>query len=166
MKNAIELDLSFLIHSKPSPLEHSHQACQMPNIWHLAHQTLLLKFHEMCYMLYNFRTCYSIVSNMRRYGYKCHFRKMIFYSTFFLSSQYLIQCFLSLLTAFSLRLHLSLSLFWPSRHRRSHHADLAIADLATPILPHQETETAQLATDHYPFCDEEELQCEGHSGWK
>ena len=112
MKHAIELDLSFLIHSKPSPLEHSHQVCQMPNIWHLAHQTLLLKFHEMCYMLYNFRTCYSIVSNMRRYGYKCHFRKMIFYSTFFLSSQYLIQCFLSLLTAFSLRLHLSPSLFW------------------------------------------------------
>ena len=53
-------------------------------------------------MFYNFRTCYSTVSNMRRYRHKCHFRKIIFYSTFSLSSQYLIQCFLSLLTVFSL----------------------------------------------------------------
>ena len=84
----------------------------MPNIWHLAHQTLLFKLHEVCYMFYNFRTCYSTVSNMRRYGHKCHFRKIIFYSTFSLFSQYLIQCFLSLLTVFSLHLHLSPSLCW------------------------------------------------------
>ena len=70
--------------------------------WHLAHQILLFKLHEVFYMFYNFRTCYSTVSNMRRYGHKCHFRKIVFYSTFSLSSQYLIQCFLSLLNVFSL----------------------------------------------------------------
>ena len=52
-------------------------------------------------MFYNFRTCYSTVSNMRQYGHKCHFRKIVFYSTFSLSSQYLIQRFLSLFTVFS-----------------------------------------------------------------
>ena len=157
----------------------------MPNIWHLAHQTLLFKLHEVCYMFYNFRTCYSTVSNMRQYGHKCHFQKIVFYSTFSLSSQYLIQCFLSLLTVFSLHLHLSpslcwsFSLFWhvspstslalsvlalspsPISPRRFRHADLA-----TPILPRRETETARLATDHDPLCDEEELQCEGHGGRK
>ena len=43
---------------------------------------------------------------------------------------------------------------------------LAIADLTTPISPRRETETARLATDHDPLCDEEELQCEGHGGRK
>ena len=151
----------------------------MPNIWQLAHQTLLFKFHEVCYMFYNFRTCYSTVSNMRQYGHKCHFQKIVFYSTFSLSSQYLIQCFLSLLTIFSLRLHLSLSLFWHVSLSTSlalsvlalSPRPLTIADLTTPIspssiLPHQETETARLATDHDSLCDEEELQCEGHGGRK
>ena len=55
-------------------------------------------------MFYNFRTCYSTVSNMRRYGQKCHFRIIIFYSIFSLSSQYLIQRFLSLQPMFSLSL--------------------------------------------------------------
>ena len=61
-------------------------------------------------MFYNFRTCYRTISNMRRYGHKCHFRIIIFYSTFSLSSQYLIQRFLSLLTVFSLSSRCSLSL--------------------------------------------------------
>ena len=29
-------------------LEHSHQVCQMPNIWHLAHQTPKTAPHEVC----------------------------------------------------------------------------------------------------------------------
>ena len=29
-------------------LEHSHQMCQMPNIWHLAHQTQKIEHHEVC----------------------------------------------------------------------------------------------------------------------
>ena len=61
-------------------------------------------------MFYNFRTCYSTVSNMRRYGHKCHFRIIIFSSTFSLSSQYLIQRFLSLFIVFSLSNPCSLSL--------------------------------------------------------
>ena len=65
-------------------------------------------------MFYNFRTCYSTVSNMRRYGHKCHFRIIIFYSTFSLSSQYLIQRFLSLLIVFSLSNPCSLSFFFRS----------------------------------------------------
>ena len=65
-------------------------------------------------MFYNFRTYYSTVSNMRRYGHKCHFRILIFYSTFYLSSQYLIQRFLSLLTDFSLQPMFSLSFFFRS----------------------------------------------------
>ena len=47
---------------------------------------------------------------MRRYGHKCHFKIIIFYSTFSLSSQYLIQHFLSLLIVFSLSSRWSLSL--------------------------------------------------------
>ena len=47
---------------------------------------------------------------MRRYGHKCHFKIIIFYSTFSLSSQYLIQRFLSLLIVFSLSSRWSLSL--------------------------------------------------------
>ena len=47
---------------------------------------------------------------MRRYGHKCHFKIIIFYSTFSLSSQYLIQRFLSLLIVFSLSSQWSLSL--------------------------------------------------------
>ena len=39
---------------------------------------------------------------MRWYGHKCHFRIIIFYLTFSLSSQYLIQRFLSLQPMFSL----------------------------------------------------------------
>ena len=52
-------------------------------------------------MFYNFRICYSTVSNMKRYGHKCHFKILVFYSTFSLSSQYLIQRFLSLRPMFS-----------------------------------------------------------------
>ena len=32
-------------------LEHSHQVCQMPNIWHLAHQTPKNPSHEVFYIL-------------------------------------------------------------------------------------------------------------------
>ena len=39
---------------------------------------------------------------MRRYRHKCLTKQLIFYSTFSLSSQYFIQCFLSLLTDLSL----------------------------------------------------------------
>ena len=99
-------------------------------------------------MFYNFRTCYITVSNMRRYGHKCHFRIIIFYSTFSLSSQYLIQRFLSLLIVFSLSNPCSLSCFfrspfltlkstvqWPHRssccHRFSFEDSIAV-DLKMP----------------------------------
>ena len=29
-------------------LEHSHQVCQMPNIWHLTRQTPKTEHHEVC----------------------------------------------------------------------------------------------------------------------
>ena len=140
----------------------------MPNIWHLAHQILLFKLYEVCYMFYNFRTCYSTVSNMRRYGHKCHFRKIIFYSTFSLTSQYLIQCFLSPSTSLALSVLAGLSVYISCSLCSGPFAiaDLAIADLAMPILPRREAETARLATDHDPLCDEEELQCKGHGGRK
>ena len=56
---------------------------------------------------------------MRRYKHKCQIKILIFYSTFSLSSQYLIQLFLSLLTVFSLRPMFSPSFFFRSSPSRS-----------------------------------------------
>ena len=78
-------------------------------------------------MFYNFRTCYSTVSNMRWYGHKCHFRIIIFYSTFSLSS----HCFLSLQPMFSL------SFFFrsPFVTLKSTAIKPPITDQASPIKP-------------------------------
>ena len=108
----------------------------MPNIWHLAHQITKTTLHQFFQISKNLRHGYSTVSNMRRYGDKCYTLFTLF-NPFFLSP--FIRCLSCLSVSFSrslcfgmsLPLHLSLSLFWPSRHRRSHHADLAIVDLAT-----------------------------------
>ena len=109
----------------------------MPNIWHLAHQITKITLHQLFQILKNLRHSYSTVSNMRRYGDKCYTLFTLF-NPFFLSPS--IRCLSCLSVSFShslcsgmsLPLHLSLSLFWPSCHRRSHHADLAIANLASP----------------------------------
>ena len=87
-------------------LEHSHQVCQMPNIWHLTHQTPLVKPHEMFQMCQNFATCYSTVSNMRQYGHQCQ-KYFGLFNYFSLSSH---QISLSpSVTHLSLSLSLSLS---------------------------------------------------------
>ena len=91
-------------------LEHSHQVCQMPNIWHLTHQTPKYEPNKVFQIPKILAHCYSTVSNMRRYGYKCQTKQLIFYSTFSLSSQYFIQHFLSLLTDLSFSNPCSLSL--------------------------------------------------------
>ena len=95
-------------------------------------------------MFYNFATCYNTVSNMRRYGHKCQIKILIFYSTFSLSSQYLIQHFLSLLTDLSLSNPCSLSFFFRSPslilkstvrrpHRSSHRSKIKLPP--SPIKP-------------------------------
>ena len=84
------------------------------------------------------------------------------------------HCFLSPSTSLALSVLVALSvLACLSVHisRSLCSGPLAIADLTTLISPslispRRETETARLATDHDPLCDEEELQCEGHGGWK
>ena len=44
-------DFTSNIIAKLLALEHSHQVCQMPNIWHLAHQTPKNPSHEVFYIL-------------------------------------------------------------------------------------------------------------------
>ena len=43
-------------------LEHYHQMCQMPNIWHLTHQTPIFKVHEMFQISKFFIICLFTVS--------------------------------------------------------------------------------------------------------
>ena len=55
----------------------------MPNIWHLAHQTLKTNHHEVSQMPKILAHCYSTVSNMRRYGRKWQkFILLLFYLLF------------------------------------------------------------------------------------
>ena len=113
-------------------LEHSHQVCQMPNIWHLTHQTPLVKPHEMFQMCQNFATCYSTVSNMRQYGHQC--QKYFGLFNYFSLSSHQISLSLSV-THLSLSLSLSLCVWFS--HRWSHHATPLTttphhADLITP----------------------------------
>ena len=44
--------------------EHPHQVCQMPNFWHLAHQTPISMLYEMFQISNFFATCYNAVSFM------------------------------------------------------------------------------------------------------
>ena len=71
-------------------LEHSHQVCQMPNIWHLTHQTPKYEPNKVFQIPKILAHCYSTVSNMRRYGHKCQTKQLIFYSTFSLSSHWFV----------------------------------------------------------------------------
>ena len=87
-------------------------------------------------MFYNFRTCYSTVSNIRWYEHKCHFRKIVFYSTFSLSSQYLIQCFLSLLTVFTLSDPCSLPLSFSDHLPHPQNNGMATSPIKPPITNH------------------------------
>ena len=90
-------------------------------------------------MFYNFRTCYSTVSNMRQYGHKYHFKITIFYSTFFLSplifnSTFSLSshCLLSLQPMFSLSFFFkSPSLTLKTTVRRPHRSSRLIV-LRTP----------------------------------
>ena len=81
---------------------------------------------------------------MRWYGHKCQIKILIFYSTFSLSSQYLIQRFLSLLIDLSLSSPCSLSFFFRSPslilkstvrrpHRSSHRSSIKLPP--SPIKP-------------------------------
>ena len=81
---------------------------------------------------------------MRWYGHKCRIIILIFYSTFSLSSQYLIQRFLSLLIDLSLSSPCSLSFFFRSPslilksivrrpHRSSHRSSIKLPP--SPIKP-------------------------------
>ena len=86
--------------------------------------------HQLFQISKNLRHGYSTVSNMRRYRHQCQTLFGLF-NSFFLSPR--IRCIsrsLSILISRSLCLAFSPRL-------------LAIADLATPILPRQETKTAQ-----------------------
>ena len=126
-------------------LEHSHQVCQMPNIWHLAHQTTKIDPHEVCQMPKNLAHCYSTVSNMRRYGHQCY-KFFPYFIHFSLSSQHIslrlqhnslslsplwspsLRCslFLSQFHFFlSLRLCTSFSFFFFLRRRFRSEAELA-----------------------------------------
>ena len=135
----------------------------MPNIWHLAHQITKTTLHQLLQISKNLRHGYSTVSNMRRYGEKCYTLFTLFNPFFLSPSIRYLSCLSvsfsrSLCSGMPLPLHLSLSLFWI--------ADLTTPISPSPISPRRETETARLATDHNPLCDEEELQCEGHGGRK
>ena len=93
--------------------EHSHQVCQMPNIWHLAHQTSKVDPHEMCQMPKNLTHRYSTVSNMKRYGHQCY-NFFSYFIHFSLSSLVSVALF-----SFSLSFFLSHSL--PLSVCNSHH---------------------------------------------
>ena len=100
----------------------------MPNIWHLAHQITKTTLHQLFQISKNLRHGYSTVSNMRRYGEKCYTLFTLFNPFFLSPSIRYLSCLSvsfsrSLCFGMSLPLHLSLSLFWPSHHRRSHHAE-------------------------------------------
>ena len=86
----------------------------MPNIWHLTHQTSKYELHKVFQSPKILTHHYSTISNMRRDGYKCQTKILIFYSTFSPSSQYFIQRFFSLFTDLSLSNPCSLSFFFRS----------------------------------------------------
>ena len=104
----------------------------MSNIWHLTHQIPLFKPHEVFQMCQNFATCYSTVSNLRRYEHQC--QKYFGLFNTFLSPP--IKYLFLHLQHISLSLSLSLSLWFS--HRQSHH-DTPLtttpchADLITPL---------------------------------
>ena len=67
-------------------LEHYHRVCQMPNIWHLTHQTPIFKLHKMFQISNFFIICLftvslsyihsnslSLFSHLEFLLYACHF---------------------------------------------------------------------------------------------
>ena len=118
----------------------------MPNIWHLTHQTSKYELHKVFQLPKLLTHHYSTISNMRRYGYKCQTKILIFYSTFYPSSQYFIQRFFSLFTYLSLSNPCSLSFFFrspslplkstvrrPHRSSRCRSEDAIIVGLKPPL---------------------------------
>ena len=89
--------------------------CQMPNIWHLKHQTPKTNHHQLFQISKNLTHIYSTISNMRQYGHQCQTLFSLF-NSFFLSPP--IICLSPSTTHLSLSLSLSLSLAFssPSRH--------------------------------------------------
>ena len=103
-------------------LEHSHQVCQMPNIWHLTHQTPLFKPHEVFQMCQNFATCYNTVSYLRRYGHQCQ-KYFGLFNYFSLSSHQISlsssATHISLSVSSSLITDLTMPRHWPPHHAAS-----------------------------------------------
>ena len=120
--------------------------CQMPNIWHLVHQTPKTNPHQLFQISKNLTHSYSNISNMRRYRHQCQKHFGLFNSFFSL-----------LLSDISLRLqHISLSLSLSLSLWNSHRPLAILRDKDRPGSPPITN----------PLCDEEELRCERHSGRK
>ena len=116
--------------------------CQMPNIWHLKHQTPKTNHHQLFQISKNLTHIYSTISNMRQYGHQCQTLFSLF-NSFFLSPP--IICLSPSTT------HLSLSLSLWHSHRR----------LATPSHHVERKRPPRLATDHWPT-----LQRRGTPVWR
>jgi len=78
-------------------LKHYHQVFQMPNIWHLAHQTPKDTSQQVFQMAKYLAHVNSTVTNMERYKHKCQTQKIIFYSSFLSPLNFIFRLFLSLL---------------------------------------------------------------------
>ena len=112
--------------------------------------------HQLFQISKNLRHGYSTVSNMRWYGHQCQTLFGLF-NSFFLSPP--IKCI-----SRSLLIYISRSLRFVILATPFRHFELAIADLF--MSRDRDCPGSPLITDL--LCDEEELQCEGHSGrkWK
>ena len=103
--------------------------CQIPNIWHLAHQTPKTDHHEVSQMPKILAHCYSAVSNMRRYGQKWQNFILLLFYLLFLSPHHR---FLSLSVLSSLSSLSSLFLFHSMPITKGHHSTLVLSTCSSP----------------------------------
>ena len=101
----------------------------MPNIWHLAHQTLKTNHHEVSQMPKILAHCYSTVSNMRRYGQKWQNFILLLFYLLFLSPHHR---YLSLSVFSSLSSLSSLFLFHSMPITKGHHSMPVLSTCSSP----------------------------------
>ena len=101
----------------------------MPNIWHLAHQTPKINHHEVSQMPKILAHCYSVVSNMRRYGQKWQKFILLLFYLLFLSPHHR---FLSLSVLSSLSSLSSIFLFHSMPITKGHHSTPMLSTCSSP----------------------------------
>ena len=102
----------------------------MPNIWHLAHQTLKTDHHEVSQMPKILAHCYNTISNMRQYGQKWqNFILLLLFYLIFLSPHHR---YLSLSVFSSLSSLSSLFLFHSMLITKGHHSMPVLSTCSSP----------------------------------